>query len=95
MTRDDEVLLPVLLDNQVGLFLSRFRSRRVGGTTCYLPVYEVLELADGVISRAPIRNVGAEILLLFTTRRRYLFLWFCRKYIAEIVQIPKHLVLFC
>ena len=100
MTRDDEVLLSILLDNLVGLFLSRFRSRRVGGTTCYLPVYEpvvheVLGLADGVISRAPIRNVGAEILILFTTRRRYLFLWFCRKCIAEIVQIPTHLVLFC
>ena len=95
MNRDDEVLFPIPLDNPVSLLLSHFCSRRVGGTTCYLPVYEVLELADGVISRAPIRNVGAEILLLFTTRRRYLFLWCCRKYIAEIVQIPKHLVLFC
>ena len=61
MTRDDEILLSILLDNPVGLFLSRFRSRRVGGTTCYLPVYEpvvheVLGLADGVISRSPIRD---------------------------------------
>ena len=56
-----EIVFPVLLDNLVGLFLSRFRSRRVGGTTCYLPVYEpvvheVLGLADGVISRSPIRD---------------------------------------
>ena len=63
MARGDEVLLSILLDNPVGLFLSRFRSRRVGGTTCYLPVYEpvvheVLGLADGVISRTPIRDDG-------------------------------------
>ena len=63
MTRDDEIVFPVLLDNLVDLFLSRFRSRRVGGTTCYLPVYEpvvheVLGLADGVISRTPIRDDG-------------------------------------
>ena len=63
MTRDDEVLLPVLLDNLGGLFLSRFRSRRVGGTTCYLPVYEpilnkVLGFADRIISRTPIRDDG-------------------------------------
>ena len=63
MTRDDEVLLSILLDNPVDLFLSRFCSRRVGGTTCYLPVYEpivyeVLGLADGVISRTPIRDDG-------------------------------------
>ena len=56
MARDDEVLLSVLLDNLVGVFLSRFRSRHVGGTTCYLPVYEpvvheALGLAGGVISR--------------------------------------------
>ena len=63
MTRDDEVLLSILLDNLVGLFLSRFRSRRVGGTTCYLPVYEpilnkVLRFADRIISRTPIRDDG-------------------------------------
>ena len=63
MTRDDEIVFPVLLDNLVGLFLSRFRSRRVGGTTCYLPVYEpilnkVLRFADRIISRTPIRDDG-------------------------------------
>ena len=63
MTRDDEVLLPVLLDNLVGLFLSRSRSRRVGGTTRYLPVYEpilnkVLRFPDRIISRTPIRDDG-------------------------------------
>ena len=57
MTRDDEVLLSILLDNTVDLFLSRFCSRRVGGTTCYLPVYEpvvyeVLGLVDRSIGRA-------------------------------------------
>ncbi len=63
MSSHYEIVFPVLLDNSVSLFLSRFRSRRVGGTTCYLPVYEpvvheVLRLADGVISRTPIRDDG-------------------------------------
>ncbi len=61
MTGDDEVVFPILLDNLVGLFLSRFRSRRVRRTTCYLSVYEpvlyeVLWFADGVVRRASIRD---------------------------------------
>ena len=52
MTRHGEVLFPILLEYPVGLFLSRFRSRRVRRTTSYLTVYEpvlyeVLRLADG------------------------------------------------
>ena len=63
MSGHHEIVLSVLLDNLVGSFLSRFRSRRVGGTTCYLPVYEpilnkVLRFADRIISRTPIRDDG-------------------------------------
>ena len=53
MTRDDEVLLSILLDNLVGLFLSRFRSRRVGGTTCYCLLYTSPSPRDGLLSRMP------------------------------------------
>ena len=61
MTRHGEVLFPILLEYPVSLFLSRFRSRRVRRTTCYLTVYEpvlyvVLGLADGVIGRTSIRD---------------------------------------
>ena len=61
MTRDGEVLFPILLEYPVSLFLSRFRSIRVRRTTSYLSVYEpvlyeVLRLADGVIGRASIRD---------------------------------------
>ena len=61
MTRHGEVLFPILLEYPVGLFLSRFRPRRVRRTTSYLSVYEpvlyeVLGLADGVVRRTSIRD---------------------------------------
>ena len=61
MTRHGEVLFPILLDNLVGLFLSRFRPRRVRRTTSYLSVYEpvvyeVFWFADGVVRRTSIRD---------------------------------------
>ena len=72
MTRDDEIVFPVLLDNLVDLFLSRFRSRRVGGTTCYLPVYEpVVHEVLGDQSRA--RHGPREWSEREPTQQKYLF----------------------